>query len=384
MYLETKSHLNHSQHIYHSSHTGLSRPLLNVYPLDLGATEAQQTTIAAIATLPCTFKILFGFMSDQLPMFGYRRKGYMWIGWSISAIIMVVLLMTCNLSMDWNSDGSVIIPEDAPSIQQLSLAFLIFGTGFWLADVMGDSIVVGSCCESVFCLFVRWVWESIDTLHGAACVTFSHWAVLNVCGLFAMPATHPNIPQLLSCVYGQAERAKLEPSSSRGQLQSTCYAYRFFGMMVAAPVSTLLYDSNYGPQSIVLAMAIIPPLIMGPLMYLLEEIPATRVLSAKEQCSEIWTAVCSRAVWQPMGFVSEWDCDCDAVWFGKHALQPSYSQPCITGLSIQHSACTQCCLATISKDCLGIYCRSVECPFDCRLHTVVHWNTRLQVLLYSI
>jgi hypothetical protein len=29
---------------------GLSRPLLNVYPLDLGASEAQQTTIAAIVS----------------------------------------------------------------------------------------------------------------------------------------------------------------------------------------------------------------------------------------------------------------------------------------------------------------------------------------------
>ena len=78
-------------------------------------------------------------------------------------------------------------------------------------------------------------------------------------------------------------------------------------MMVAAPVSTFLYDSHYGPRSIVMTMAIIPPLLMGPLMYLLEELPATRVLSAKEQCGEIWNSVCSRAVWQPMGFVSPID-----------------------------------------------------------------------------
>jgi hypothetical protein len=122
--------------------TGLSRPLLNVYPLDLGATEAQQTTVAAVAMLPCTFKIIFGFMSDQLPLCGYRRKGYMWIGWTISTVIMVYLLLTFDLNLEWKDDGSVVIPENAPSIQQLSLSFLIFGTGFWIADVMGDSIVV--------------------------------------------------------------------------------------------------------------------------------------------------------------------------------------------------------------------------------------------------
>lgn len=223
-------------------YSGFSRPLLNVYPLDLGATEAQQTTIFSVAMLPCTFKILFGFVSDQFPFWGMRRKGYMWIGWSISTISMLMLLLTCNLSMDWNSDGKVVPPKDAPSVQQLSLAFLLFGTGFWMADVMGDSIV--------------------------------------------------------------AERAKLEPFSSKGQLQSTCYACRFFGMMVAAPISTVLYNSHYGPRNIVLTMAIIPPVIMGPLIYLLEELPPTRILSAKDQCTEIWAAVCSRAVWQPMGFVS--------------------------------------------------------------------------------
>lgn len=124
---------------------------MNVYPLDLGATEAQQTTIAAVAMLPCTFKILFGFASDQLPLFGYRRKGYMWIGWSISTIVMAALLLKKDLTMNWHEDGTVTIPENAPSIQQLSLSFLIFGIGFWLADVMGDSIVVSIIQAAVFC-----------------------------------------------------------------------------------------------------------------------------------------------------------------------------------------------------------------------------------------
>lgn len=214
---------------------------MNVYPLDLGATEAQQTTIGAIAMLPCTFKIIFGFISDQVPLLGYRRKGYMWIGWIMSAAIMIHLFLTSNLNLNWKIDGNVSIPKDAPTIERLSFSFLIFGFGFWMADVMGDSIV--------------------------------------------------------------AERAKLEPASKRGQLQSTCYAFRFFGLMVAAPVSTLLYDSNHGPRNIVLIMAIIPLVTMGPLMYFMEEIPATRILSARQQCQEIWTTVCSRAVWQPMGFV---------------------------------------------------------------------------------
>jgi len=180
-------------------------------------------------------------MSDQLPLLGYRRKGYMCIGWSMATAIMVQLLLSSNLTMEWKYNGSLVIPKDSPSIQQLSFCFLVFGFGYWMADVNSDSIV--------------------------------------------------------------AERAKLEPPSKRGQLQSTCYAFRFFGIMVAAPVSTFVYDSNHGPRNIVLIMAIIPPLVMFPLLYLLQEIPATRVLSARHQCQEIWNSVCSRAVWQPMGFI---------------------------------------------------------------------------------
>lgn len=101
----------------------------------------------------------------------------------------------------------------------------------------------------------------------------------------------------------QVERAKLEPPSQRGQLQSTCYAFRFFGMMVAAPISTLLYDLQDGARYIVILLACVPPLIMGPCLTLLHEIPPTRTLSIKHECSEIWNSVCSRAVWQPMAFV---------------------------------------------------------------------------------
>ncbi len=126
-----------------------------------------------------------------------------------------------------------------PSIPFLSFSLLLFGSGFWFADVMGDSIV--------------------------------------------------------------AEKAKLEPDSSRGHLQSTCYAWRFFGLMLAAPLGTVIY-SMYGPKAVVILMAILPASIV-PLVYLLKETKNLPVASTREQCSEIWNTVCSRAVWQPMGFV---------------------------------------------------------------------------------
>jgi BT1 family len=229
---------------------GLSSVAVNVMPLDLGATEAQQTTVSSIRSLPASFKLLFGFLSDNVPIAGYRRKTYMLAGWLIAALSMLALYSGSNLNIParnagcFQSDGDADfvqgeIPADAPTIPFLSVCLLTFGIGFWMADVMGDSVV--------------------------------------------------------------AEKAKLELEDQRGSIQSTCYACRFFGMMVAAPASTALY-SMYGPTAVIKLLAVMPLCIL-PLVYLLGEVQYAPVASTREQCGEIWNTVCSRAVWQPMAFV---------------------------------------------------------------------------------
>jgi len=226
---------------------GLSGPLINVYPLDLGATEAQQTTLSSIKSLPAAFKLIFGFVSDNYPICGYRRKSYMLLGWFVASLSMAVLIFTTNLGLDKeefiDATGAVatrnVGPEDAPSIPFLSLQVLFFGTGFWVADVMGDSLV--------------------------------------------------------------AEKAKLEPPEARGSIQSSCYSYRFFGLMVAAPFSTGLYY-KFGPYFVIFLMAVLPMTIL-PFVFYLGEPRNVQVASTREQCTEIWNTVCSRSVWQPMAFV---------------------------------------------------------------------------------
>ena len=226
---------------------GLSGPLINVYPLDLGATEAQQTTLSSIKSLPAAFKLIFGFVSDNFPILGYRRKSYMLFGWLLASLSMFILMGGSNLSLeeeeyiDSNGERSTrsVAPDDAPSIPFLSLQILLFGTGFWVADVMGDSVV--------------------------------------------------------------AEKAKLEPPDARGSIQSSCYSYRFFGLMVAAPFSTGMYY-KFGPATVIFLMALLPLCIL-PLVYKFREQKNLEVASTQEQCGEIWKTVCSRSVWQPLGFV---------------------------------------------------------------------------------
>jgi hypothetical protein len=71
--------------------------------------------------------------------------------------------------------------------------------------------------------------------------------------------------------------------------------------MIAAPTSTYLY-SSLGPGSVVFLLAC-TPLPMLPLLYFFSEKQKDNVQSIKDQCLEIWNTVCSRSVWQPLGFL---------------------------------------------------------------------------------
>ena len=105
--------------------TGLSGPFINVYPQFLGATEAQQTTVLSIRSMPASFKLIFGFFSDNVPFLGYRRKIYMFLGWIMSSLGMLVLVIVSDLDRVEivNDDGTSLAPADgAPSIGMLSLS----------------------------------------------------------------------------------------------------------------------------------------------------------------------------------------------------------------------------------------------------------------------
>jgi BT1 family len=216
---------------------GILRPVLNVYPLDLGASEAQQTTLANIATLPSTLKIVFGFLSDTVPIAGYRRKPYLLIGWLLASFSMAALLLSTDLTIPAVAEDS----NDTPSMQWLMGVFFVAGCGIWLADVMADSLV--------------------------------------------------------------AQKARYEPDHQTGKMQSTCYAARFFGLMVAAPLSTFLYSRYQGPTVAVWILMVTPLVLVLPFVFVLCEERNMSIPPVVDQCCEIWNTVCSRAVWQPMGFV---------------------------------------------------------------------------------
>ena len=318
---------------------GLIYPLLNVYPIDLGAKEAQQTSLMSLVDLPSCFKILFGFVSDAFPINGYRRKPYMMLGYCISSTSLFFGLLLPSLvpissmstiislqgpsslngtnqtdyatTTSWKSipsdDNNAVPLEPAapPSMGRLFVVFFIWAFGIWFADVMGDSLV--------------------------------------------------------------AERAKYESPNTRGNSQIICYISRGVGFVLMSPLSSIIYSTNmleYGPFYIIVVASVFPVMLV-PFIYTLQEtkystsstkhhqthyhqLPhqqqvqqhgseddnddtrssslhssastmpppppseqqqpnVAELLTVRQQCNELWTTVCSRAVWQPVGFVSSWN-----------------------------------------------------------------------------
>lgn len=211
---------------------GLSTGVMTVFLLNMGATEAQQTTIRSLRSLPATFKVLFGFLSDTVPLFGYKRKGYMFIGWSLASLSMAGLVVIETSKVDGSNYSS--------NIPLVSLLYFMFGLGFWFADVIADSIM--------------------------------------------------------------AEKAREEPNDLRGQLQSLCYACRFFMLMVTIAFATFAYE-KLSPVVVFVVLAILPWFTIVPALWFMYEERDVPIKSVSSQCAEIWSTVCSRAVWQPMAFI---------------------------------------------------------------------------------
>ncbi|OWZ23326.1 Folate-Biopterin Transporter [Phytophthora megakarya] len=123
----------------------------------LNCSGAQVATATTLVSLPSSFKVFFGILSDCFPIFGYRRRPYMVIGWTIS--VAMLLVMAClpigkpyyTEAADRYIDISEYTPEiearinySAPS-QGAKYVMLMFFTalGYVLSDACADAIMAG-------------------------------------------------------------------------------------------------------------------------------------------------------------------------------------------------------------------------------------------------
>ena len=91
---------------------------------DLGLTPAEVAALTGIASLPWVIKPVFGFLSDGLPLFGYRRRPY---------LILSGILGTVS----WLAFATLVDNGWTATIALLSTSLSVA-----LSDVIIDSLIV--------------------------------------------------------------------------------------------------------------------------------------------------------------------------------------------------------------------------------------------------
>ncbi|EEY57116.1 folate-Biopterin Transporter (FBT) family [Phytophthora infestans T30-4] len=106
-------------------------------------------------SLPSSFKVFFGILSDCFPIFGNRRRPYMVIGWSIS--VAMLLVMACMPIGDpYYTEASdryieARINYDAPSEAGKYVILMFFAAvGYVLSDASADAIMAGLAQQESF------------------------------------------------------------------------------------------------------------------------------------------------------------------------------------------------------------------------------------------
>lgn len=104
---------------------GLARLAVSFFLKDtLGLSPAQVAALMGISALPWVVKPLFGFLSDGLPIFGYRRRSYLFISGILGAL-------------SWLALATVV-----DNVWSATFALLLTSLSVAISDVIADSIVV--------------------------------------------------------------------------------------------------------------------------------------------------------------------------------------------------------------------------------------------------
>ena len=104
---------------------GLSRLAVTYFMKDeLHLSPAEVAAFGGITTLPWLIKPLYGFLSDGVPIFGYKRRSY----------LVIAGIMGC---LSWLALGSFITTTNAAL-----LAIILGSASVAISDVVADSIVV--------------------------------------------------------------------------------------------------------------------------------------------------------------------------------------------------------------------------------------------------
>ncbi len=90
---------------------------------DLGLSPAQVAALMGVASIPWVVKPLFGFMSDGLPLFGYRRRPYLILSGFLGTIAWLALAIWVNSA--WSATAVILLTSISVAISDVIVDSLI-------------------------------------------------------------------------------------------------------------------------------------------------------------------------------------------------------------------------------------------------------------------
>jgi len=220
--------------------------------------EGYQTiAISVLVSMPWSFKTFFGIVSDSFPIFGYRRRPYMILGWTVCAILLCVLALlpvedpyfidpsyysATPEELEQNPDW---INEDAPdSGGKYTILMMFAACGYLFAAVASDGMVV--------------------------------------------------------------ELAQREPEAQRGKTQTTIYLMRTIAVTGStALIAFCMNGEEYGGEfswtlqfNEIMWLLMIPCIIVIPITWFFIEEEKVEGVSFSKQMIEMYNIVQHRAIWQ--------------------------------------------------------------------------------------
>jgi folate/biopterin transporter len=173
---------------------GLARLAVSFFLKDeLGLTPAQVAAMMGVASLPWVIKPLFGFISDSLPIWGYRRRSYLVLSGGLGCLAWI---------------GMATLVDTATTA---TLAILLSSVSVAVSDVIVDSLVVErirqeSQSDAGSLQSLCW---SASALGGILTAYFSGWLLIHMSTrqVFEITATFPLI---VSAVAGLISDPKVD------------------------------------------------------------------------------------------------------------------------------------------------------------------------------
>ncbi|OQR93155.1 Folate-Biopterin Transporter (FBT) Family [Achlya hypogyna] len=243
---------------------GLKYPVFNNY---LHMEGYQTSAYGVLIYIGWSFKVFLGMLSDCFPIFGYRRKPYMLLGWAIATLALSILTFS---------------PFPAPYCDARHISCLAVTPP--VANLTRDGTLQ---------------YYNMDAPNGG-----TKFIVLSVLVGFGYVMADCAADAMV------VQYAQREPMETRGRTQTAIYTSRYLGQMLAQfSIAFLLNGKEYGGSfdfsvtpNVMYGICLVPCVLIVPsTLFVLREVKTER-MSFRAWVHRFWDLLQTRVMWQICAF----------------------------------------------------------------------------------